>query len=246
MTALCTANWLLILEYLKVLLSWPPIVALLGILTLMLFREQIGDLIRKIKLFKGLGIQAEMDVVALQAGSPPAEILPSAPNTLELASAMESGSSLTASLSVEPSPDTLEIPLTPEEELERKLRNVVHHPDLAYAEIKRLKEVAHFEWLWARIITSQVRLLSSLSLAGSSGMRLDDMFLTHLQFSKKLPEPQRLPMRAFLRFLVDNRLIEATPKGDDGFSHFVISPYGKAFLAHVSAEYGGVIPDRPV
>lgn len=69
----CYADWPMVLEYLKVLLSWPPVVLLLATLLLPKFGMPLSSLISRIKRGKAGGIEIELEQDQLQA-KPPAVI----------------------------------------------------------------------------------------------------------------------------------------------------------------------------
>lgn len=48
MNYMCVVNWNLILEFTKVFVSWPMLIGILGILSVFIFKKQIGNLIDRI------------------------------------------------------------------------------------------------------------------------------------------------------------------------------------------------------
>ena len=62
----CYVNWPMILEYLKVLLSWPPIVAVLVILIVKRFQIPITALLTRIRSLRGLGTEVQLGEAAAQ------------------------------------------------------------------------------------------------------------------------------------------------------------------------------------
>lgn len=57
----CFANWPLILEYLKVFLSWPPVVLLIVLLLTPTLAPTITELARKLRKGKAAGFEFELD-----------------------------------------------------------------------------------------------------------------------------------------------------------------------------------------
>ncbi len=70
----CLANWPLVLEYLKVLLSWPPIVLLLALLFAKRLQTPVVDLLARVRKWKSFGVEAELaDQQVVAAKMPAAE-----------------------------------------------------------------------------------------------------------------------------------------------------------------------------
>lgn len=76
---LCVADWQLILEYLKVLLSWPPVTLVLIVLCVRVFRKNIALLINRIRGGKGPGgieFSADPHISSQETGVLPPPTLP--------------------------------------------------------------------------------------------------------------------------------------------------------------------------
>ena len=87
----CFANWQLILEYLKVLLAWPPLVAGFLLLAVWLFRNQIGELIDRVRSVEAFG--GKFDASPLAEAQDAAKVQPAPTATSASKTPLESISS---------------------------------------------------------------------------------------------------------------------------------------------------------
>jgi hypothetical protein len=55
----CYANWPLLLEYLKVLLSWPPVSLVLALVLVPTFGQPLKDVFKRVRRGKAAGIEFE-------------------------------------------------------------------------------------------------------------------------------------------------------------------------------------------
>jgi hypothetical protein len=59
---MCSVDWTLLVEYLKVFLSWPPILLLIVICLVRNFRAEIGRLIDRVRRLSGGGAAVDLEV----------------------------------------------------------------------------------------------------------------------------------------------------------------------------------------
>jgi len=75
-----TPDWKLVLEYLKVLLSWPVVAAFI----LFLFRKELSSVLDRIKKLDALGISAELSEQLANEAKPTAQADPQAASDIQL------------------------------------------------------------------------------------------------------------------------------------------------------------------
>ncbi|WP_144153280.1 hypothetical protein [Paraburkholderia sp. BCC1885] len=88
MVHVCTVNWALLLEYLKVFLAWPVIVGIGAIVAVVLFRDEVKSLVNRIASFEIAGAklvtqQAVPDAADAENVPAPVAVNDAAPAALE-------------------------------------------------------------------------------------------------------------------------------------------------------------------
>ncbi len=237
----CFANWQLILEYVKVVLSWPAVTLLVLAYVLRSFREEISALIRRTKEADVFGqrVQFAQDQDVSTIPKPPpaaglaAELTGSgvpATGAVASSSAPSAGSTVTADHSGETGAQT------PEE--------IARHPVQAAQVIRYWWATAKHESLLNRIYGTQFRVLTILEAkdaAGETLANLSPFYTEHERLSAGAMVPAS-PVPDYIAFLTSMTGL-ARMEGAGDSAKFFITPAGKGFLEYVRHSYR-VIPPR--
>jgi hypothetical protein len=215
----CFADWDTILEYLKVLLSWPPLTIGFLIFLCLRFRGQVGSLIDRIKRVKAFGGEFETNPSAAQLTA--AEALPAPPTGTAQAVTLETNPS-DADVAAKPTPAPEPIDV------------VSQDPAKAKAEILKWWSIAKWESVLNAIFGTQLRMLLALAQVPATGETLENLkpfYLEHVQHAGAFAVPQA----NFQNFLIGNFLMRI--EGDRVF----ITQFGQQFFAHAAATYGAAL-----
>ncbi len=247
---MCEINWLLLLDFIKVLLSWPPVIGLLAITFMLMFRARIEAFIDDVE-------EVGMGGAKLLKGQRQATLQPTA---FKLPGDTETESP-PAAQQTPPAPDpqpaqqppseqeNLQPPEPPNRTVSQESRDLMQstadfdaaidymlkEPGRALDEYIEQTFVAGSERAFAHIYGTQIQALEYLNSVGVP-VPLTDLlpfFQTHLERSKHLSEPNNL--EAFTGFLENNSLIKnaGTPDGP----LLQITHRGKRFLAYIKQFY---------
>jgi len=233
----CYANWPLVLEYLKVLLSWPPIVLILVIALMPKFVEPVATKIRALIKAKAAGTEWEFAQESQKVEPPPVAGQLGMPQGDEPGQPdQEQGSNASA---VDPIPNQ-----APNED---PLAEIVTNPEKARAEILKWWTVAASEQTFSVVYGTQIAMLHHLRLKASQGIgEAEDNLLQFYSAHKERAAEAALPAAAtwndYLGFmtqvgLVRRDIIEGVPT-------VRIQPFGAAFLGYIVQAKGPRAYDR--
>ncbi len=223
---MCKLDWLLLLEYIKVFLSWPPVALAIVALIAFRFRHAIDGFIARMVRGSFLGQSVE--------AVPPHEqnlgLKASSEDLLNKAAASEK---TTSSLS-----SAEELVLPPELEGDPRSRDalnyIIKNPIETLLEYKRIHFSYQAERLFARIYGTQVALLLQLSGRPNEKLTLANLAKFHDEH-QRLAKRTDYQLRQYVEFLVNFGVIVAT--GPSEAQSFNITQQGVEFISYIKANY---------
>ncbi len=227
MPALCAANWPLILEYLKVVFSWPVVAGSLLLIALLLFKDEIRRLIDRTKGFEAFGGKLDAGLVQQQASSE--GTIPAPPTTVAASAEPPSTKFGTVSGTQGSLPS------------KSPIDEVSSDPVQAKAEILKWWSIAKYESVYNVIFGTQLRLLVALSQKPATGELVANLMPFYLEH-QTLAGAAAVPLGNFLTFLITNELIRLEGVGDEQRAYLTI--FGRDFLVHIARTYGNAATAR--
>jgi hypothetical protein len=215
----CEVNWNMILEFLKIVLSGPPMALVIALLILGLFHFEIRGFLSRLVEGNVLGQSFR--------ASPPFERQPdrAPPEDDPLKKAAEVRSS-----------DPVKLP--PELESDPQARAAIDfvrsNPVQTVIEYKRLLTHLNWERVFNLIYGTQVQLLSFLAGRPSEGATMQELSSFHAQHQKEVGNTS-YQLRDYLNFLRNFGLVDV--EGPSDAMRFRISQYGLEFLSYIKSAY---------
>lgn len=249
---MCGINWTTALEYLKVALSWPPLLTIFLFWFVRRFSQKIAELIDKIRLaefggskftFEGAAKQQEAALPpALLPQTEPAPVVP--PNTDHT----QGTGKATANISM-PMPTvhanggpTINFKysqrakhLYPSTDPEPFVQWMHLNPGPAFDDYIDKVLQLNYERTFNMIFGTQVQVLESLNDPTLHGPSPSAMFVPHYERHLSLTGRSDRNFNDYLAFLVARNLVQnvGTPEGP----LYQIAPAGKEFLGHIKQYY---------
>ena len=232
---MCEFNWLLILEYAKVLLGWPPIALLISMIFFWRFRNSIGGLIERVTEGNLLGQTFK--------ATPPVE-------QQRDAGGAESNrliSSISENNQQPQIPEGNTLPDLPPELINDQfarsaINYVIDNPIQTVIEYKKLLFQYNSERLFNSIFGTQISLLEYLASQKSKGGSLSELSQFHTKHQEIIGRDE-YPLRDYLGFLVGFGVIY--PGSSAEGEHFYITQDGIDFLSHIKIAYPTNWHQRP-
>jgi hypothetical protein len=229
----CGVDWKLLLEYVKVAASWPPVILALVVVFTAKFQQNVARLIDRIKHAKGYGV--EFDASHAQQVNPDALPNPPVSNVAApqrtttavapltgLSAGLQSGA-VGASAGGHPTPTSTQMPIDA----------VSSNPESAKREILKWWSIAKFESVMNLIFGTQYRLMLHLYNVPVTGETLDNARLFYIEHTR-LATSTPIPEANFFSYLVHPGFLRM-----DGNRCF-ITEFGKQFVEHIEKTYGQV------
>lgn len=218
---MCEISWTLVLEYLRVFLSWPFLTfATLFVLSAR-FRPELGRLIDRIRKvnFAGAAISAAASQTSLTAAEDPLQAFE---NAIALEAKEATSQGLPPSLIGDPdAPKAIEL--------------IKKHPAAAVAQFKALYFDYSAEKLLNRIFGTQVSMLEWLAdIRPLEGARLDEVAEFHKRH-QQLAGREDYQLRSYLEFLLSFGVL--TVEGTPAQPIYKITAPGLFFLSYIKANY---------
>jgi hypothetical protein len=229
---MCETDWALILEYLKVFMSWPPMAVIITLLLIIHFRGSIDDFIKR--MVRG-------DIFGQKF-----EAAPPQPQNFELESGTESlsekvteepASSPQASSqppSQEQAPEELPLELRGDPSAETAIEYVKKNPIQTVIDYKRLMSSYNSERLFGRIFGTQISLLTHLANYPEAWFSLPQLVYFHGEH-QRLTGRTEYQLPDYINFLVNSGVLVAS--GPPSANHYKISQSGVEFLSYIKANY---------
>lgn len=219
-------DWQVLLEYIKVLLSWPPIALVIAILFISRFRGAIDDFLKRL-------VEGNIFGQAFKAVPPPQQTA--------LPGATEDRLAMAAQANVPPNgvqagegqgqlpPELAGDPLAP-----AAVAYVKGNPAQTVIEYKRVLFAYNAERLFTRIYGTQVALLEFLASRPESSAPLPLLAQFHEEHQQKVGNTD-YQLRDFVNFLVGFGVVAVA--GQENAFRYSITQHGVEFLSYIKTNY---------
>lgn len=223
---MCSFNWVLALEYFKVVLSWPPITFVILAIFFWRFETPLKNLIDRIVEGSILGSTFKASATLEQQQKDGVEI---EDRLATKAASLQSNPTRADDLALASS---LELPN--DEQTLNAINYVRGHPVETVAEYKRLFFQFTCEKLFNCIFGTQVEMLTFLEASGDIPQPLANLVKFHLDHQRKIRRTE-YQIGPFINFLVTQGMM--TFEGDTTNPQYKITPNGINFLSYIRATY---------
>ena len=233
----CDVDWQILLEYLRVLLSWPAITLFLLMFVLQRFRRDISALLSRTT---GADLFGQKLQFAHEQGVPIRQ--PPAVAGHEELGPKIAEKPVTTNGRVEPSPQPSAGPASPSGT--DGVKRAAHDPDEAARQIVTWWLAAKHESILNRIYGTQLRALSILDAKDTLGETRANLSPYYSEHERLSAAGRFAPSSApdYIAFLTSmNGLARIEGDGDD--AKFFITPAGKVFIQYLRQNYP-VLPPR--
>ncbi|MGZ3237243.1 MAG: hypothetical protein ACXWIN_07485 [Burkholderiaceae bacterium] len=222
---MCDVNWQLVLEYVKVFLSWPPIALLIALLFVARFRSAIDNFLARLVEGNIFG-QVFKAVPPSQKVDPPG----AAENRLAVAAeAAPHAEAVNQGAAEQLPPELAGDPLAP-----AAVAYVRSNPAQTVIEYKRVLFAYNSERLFTRIYGTQIALLEYLVGKQGVAVSLAELVKFHEEHQQKSGRTD-YQIRDYINFLVSFGVV-ATPGPENAFE-YRITQHGVEFLSYIKANY---------
>lgn len=232
---MCEVNWLLFLEYLKVILSWPPMAVLISVLVIFRFRGAIDDFLKRLvegnilgQAFKAVPPRDQQLEVQVGKGT---DALAKAAE----AAALTAGPPTAQPLAPLP-PELANDPLAP-----RAIAYVQNNPVQTVIEYKRLLFNYNSERLFNLIYGTQIALLVFLASRPDEGANLAQLSQFH-EAHQAQAQRTEYQLRDYVHFLASFGVIGISGTPEE--QNYRITQNGVEFLSYIKAQYPSVWNQR--
>jgi len=222
---MCEVNWLLLLEYIKVILSWPPMAVLIAGLVIWRFRTPISDFLNR-------SVEANIFGQAIKA-VPPRE------QQQKTARASEDPIAKAAEEQIDESAkpaQALQLPpeLANDPQAAIAVAWVQNNPATTVIEYRRLLFSYNAERLFNSIFGTQIWLLNFLASRPDNPANLTQLAPFH-EVHQKLSGTTNYQIGDYVNFLVSFGVIVVGGSPEE--PTYRISDYGLRFLSYIKANY---------
>jgi len=211
----------IILPYFEVILSWPVIILVLGIIFLIWFREPISELIGRIEgIIKKNGFGF---IFSPSEQHHKVKMLKEDVEKME----KEYKSRIEAQINKD------------------NIQELIDDSERMKEQYMKLLDNYRFERIYNMIYGSQINILEHLSTMGEKGERYFTVTLFFNDYIRQLPPSIKkiVSMEAYFQSLEDMRLIRYTSVGDE--RRVVITPFGIKFLEYIKWWYQRQYKSKP-
>jgi hypothetical protein len=239
----CGADWAMLLEYLKVLLSWPPLVFVGAMICIWRFEAEIARLIARLKEFKAGNVSAVIDT-AQQAQAGKVEV--SLPGTavagpvaqhqapqVELAPQAAQANGQAPGIDWTIAQEAVDLS-PPGVDLQVAAAWIHRNPGPTVRDYVMAMTGLKSERCFNLIFGTQVELLEYLRVSPGNHTLVDLMPFHELHIALA-SAPQPVAIHAYLEFLLIQGLMENVGPPDGPL--YRISRFGEWFLAHIKQYY---------
>lgn len=218
---MCEINWQVLLEYIKVAFSWPPIALVIAILFISRFRGAIDDFLKRL-------IEGNIFGQAFKAAPPVQQTVSSGETEDRLAAAAEANPEANVAQDQLP-PELAGDPMAPV-----AVAYVRNNPAQTVIEYKRVLFAYNAERLFARIYGTQVALLEFLASRPEVPVPLTLLTQFHVEYQQKAGGTE-YQLRDYVNFLVGFGVIAVS--GPENSYEYKITQHGVEFLSYIKANY---------
>jgi hypothetical protein len=223
---MCAIDWQILLEYIKVLLSWPPIALVIAILFISRFRGAIDNFLNRM-------VEGTIFGQAFKAVPPPQQSGSAGATEDRLALAAEATPQPIPAQSdgiLEQLPPELgDDPLAPS-----AVAYVRSNPALTVIEYKRILFAYNSERLFIRIYGTQIALLEFLASRPDNPAPLSLLAKFHDEHQQKAGSTE-YQLRDYVNFLVGFGVVAVS--GHETAYEYKITQHGVEFLSYIKANY---------
>ena len=222
---MCAIDWVIVLEYAKVVLSWPPIALVIAILFIARFRGAIDDFLKRL-------VEGNIFGQAFKAVPPPQQTAPASATENRLARAAEAAphpSDQRVQELVPLPPELAGDPLAP-----AAVAYVQSNPAQTVIEYKRVLFAYNAERLFTRIYGTQIALLEFLAARPNEPALLAELAPFHEQHQQKAGSTE-YQLRDYVNFLVGFGAVSVA--GQENAYLYSITQHGVEFLSYIKANY---------
>jgi len=234
---MCDVDWELLLEYLKVLFSWPPMVVLIAIICFVRFDSKIRELLGKVREVTVLGAKIAIDQSQNQAiANPPVIDLPGD-------GVSEAGIAtpppLTASNTAPASdrfydPNIVNLMPEPDEAaIQRAIDFAILKPGQTVAEYVLMNFHLHCERAFNVIFGTQVEIIEFLAVADNIKAQAD--IVPFYERHVRLAGVGDQDLVRYLGFLTSQKFIQGA--GTQTEPAYQITEIGRSFLRYIKERY---------
>lgn len=222
---MCAIDWQMMLEYIKVLFSWPPVALVIAILFIAQFRGAIDDFLKRVVEGNILG-QAFKAVPPQQSGSAGA-------TEDRLAIAAEAAPQPTEA-QAEQALHQLPPELAGDPQAAAAVAYVRNNPAQTVIEYKRILFAYNAERLFIRIYGTQIALLEFLASRPDTLAPLALLSHFHEEHQQKAGSTE-YQLRDYVNFLVGFGVVAVS--GLENAYEYRITQHGVEFLSYIKANY---------
>ena len=219
---MCTIDWQMLLEYIKVLLSWPPIALVTAILLISRFRGAIDDFLKRL-------VEGTIFGQAFKAVPPPQQSGSAGVTEDRLALAAEAAPPISTLAGEVLPPQLAGDPLAP-----AAVAYVRNNPADTVIEYKRVLFAYNFERLFMRIYGTQIALLEFLALRPDTPAPLSVLAQFHDEHQQKAGSTE-YQLRDYVQFLVGFGVVAVF--GPENAYEYKVTQHGVEFLSYIKANY---------
>ncbi|HUX64673.1 hypothetical protein [Sulfuricella sp.] len=231
---MCELNWLLLLEYAKVLFSWPPIALVIALVILARFRLAIQGFLNRATEANVLGQTVK--------AAPPIELQREVKGSTEdrLTQAAKVQSTQVAGAAT-PEHATLPPELQNDPQAQLAITYVKNNPIQTVVEYKRLFLSYNYERLFNSVYGTQISLLEFLASRPTESITLPEVAPFH-SAHQALVGRTEYQLRDYVNFLVAFGVLSA--EGPPDILRYRITQHGAEFLSYIKANYPSVWNQR--
>lgn len=223
---MCDVDWQLVLEYLKVFLSWPPIALLIAIVFVARFRSAIDDFLKRLVEGNVFG-QVFKAVPPSQKADPPG----AAENRLAVAA---EAAPLAAAVVDQGAGERLPPELAGDPLAPAAVAYVRNNPAQTVIEYKRVLFAYNAERLFTRIYGTQIALLEYLAGKQGVAVPLAELAKFHEEHQQKSGRTD-YQIRDYINFLASFGVVATS--GKENAFEYRITQHGVEFLSYLKANY---------
>lgn len=230
---MCNVDWKMLLEYLRVLLNWPPVIGVLGAWTMYLFRHEIRAKLKTLHQVKLAGQEATF-AEQTQPETPVAEVkLPGDDAPQEVVPQL--------AINYEYSQEALLIAGTAEA-MQRGMHWAHTNPGPTVDEFMRMSEKLFYEKIFVLIFGSQVAALAHAAKWGTPQNISTLQAFADLHKERSQP-PVHSTLEEFTGYLFSQELLMHVDP--PGANLTCVTVRGQRFLAYIQAEYPHLWNNKP-
>lgn len=215
---MCEIDWKVLLEYLKVILSWPPIALVIAML--LIPRGAIGDFLKRVVQGNVFGQEFKAVLPTQQTENNITE------DKLTLAAK--------SNPQTQQNTETLPAELANEPYAQEAVNYVRHHPVETVIEYRQLSFNYNAERLFAKIYGTQISLLEFLSSKPEGQSNLGALVQFHDEHQRRA-ESTNYQIRDYMNFLINQDVVSIS--GEGNAHQYSISDHGIQFLSYIKANY---------